>query len=398
MSPRAAARLAWLLWAASVALAAGGLVFYGLTYAVELDGGGSRLAEQLFTVSFVAFSTVGALIVSRRPGNAIGWAFLFAGLAWPMRDFCAGWAVYGLVAHPDSVPGSTLAAWLQAWTWVPSIALTPTFLFLLFPNGRLLSRRWRPVAVLAAVSAGMLIAGAAIVPGPIDEFPSEDNPFGLAGAAWLRDTNPGWFLLPLSVVLSAVSLIVRFRRSRGDERLQLKWFTSAAALVAAALAWTLFAVANTVTEVLLAVSLAGMPIAAGIAIFKHGLYEIDLIVRRTLVYSVLSAILAGLYFGIVLALQQVFSPLTRGSDLAIAGSTLAVAALFRPARSRIQGLVDRRFYRRRYDAQQTLEAFSARLRDEIDLEALGVELRQVVQETMQPAHVSLWLRPQKEAE
>ena len=401
MSRRAASTLAWSLWALSVLLAVGGLVFYALTHSVELTGGGSRVSEQVFSLSFLACSTVGALIVSGRPGNRIGWLFLVAGLSWPVRNFCAGYATYALQQAPGSLPGGDVMAWVQAWFWVPGLTLITSFLPLLFPSGRFLSRRWRAVAWLAGLSALMMTAGLALPPGPINEFDFVDNPVGIAGAAFLLDWNFGWFLFPLSVILSAISMVVRFRRARGDERQQLKWFAAAAALLAVSLVATFFASntepAATLTEVLLGLAIGGVPIAAGIAIFKHGLYEIDLIIRRTLVYAVLSAILAGLYFGIVLGLQQAFGPLTRGNDLAIAGSTLAVAALFRPVRSRIQTTVDRRFYRRRYDAARTLEAFSARLRDQVDLEALGVELRSVVQETMQPAHASLWLRPPFEA-
>jgi hypothetical protein len=236
-------------------------------------------------------------------------------------------------------------------------------------------------------------------PGELDHFESVKNPFAIESADALLEqiANVGLVLGFATLLASASSLVLRFRRSRGLERQQLKWVAAAAALPAAglvsgpALFWWIPAIEGVWEPVFLLV-LAAIPITAGIAILRYRLYDIDLIVRRTLVYGVLTASLAGLYFAIVIALQQVFSGFAGGSDLAIAGSTLAVAALFRPARRRIQELVDRRFYRRKVDAQRTLEAFSARLRREIDLDSLSAELRAVVRETMQPAHVSTWLR------
>ena len=200
----------------------------------------------------------------------------------------------------------------------------------------------------------------------------------------------------LCVTLSAVSLVVRFRRSSGVERQQLKWVVAGGALLAAGLLsgplllwWTPF---GGVWDVLAPLGFAVFPVAVGFAVLRYRMYDLDRIINRTVVYAIVTALLAGLYFGIVIGLQQAFSGLTRGNDLAIAGSTLAVAALFRPARTRIQEFVDRRFYRRRYDAARTLEAFSARLRDEVDLDRLGTDLGAAVNDTMQPVHVSLWLR------
>ena len=391
MSARA---VAWAGLSVTVVFAAGGLVFYGLAPSVEFANS-SREVGLLFTLVGLAFATVGALVTARQAGNRIGWLLLFVGLTVQIGTAASGYAAYGVVAHPEALPGAEVAAWIQSWIWVPSIGFTTTLLFLLFPDGRLLSRRWIPVAALGTLAGISLMLYALLEPGPIVEFPGVDNPFGVASAQDVFAV--GWLLLPLGALLSAASLVVRYRRAGFEERLQLKWFASAAALFAAAITTGFFSsdagISSTATELLVVVGATALPIAIGIAVFKHGLYEIDVIIRRTLIYGVLSGLLAGLYFGIVLALQQALSPVTQGSELAVAGSTLTVAALFRPARARIQALVDRRFYRSKVDAARTLEAFSARLRQEIDLDTLAAELRSAAQETMQPVHLSLWVRP-----
>jgi hypothetical protein len=395
MSARAATRLALLGLATCLVLAVGAVVFYGLSPSVEYASeAGPREIVVGLAIAFVAYATVGALIVSRRPDNRVGWLLLLVALGFEMESVADGYAAYTLVAEPGALPGGETAAWLSSWIWVPGLTLTTTLLLLLFPTGRLLSRRWRAVVALAVLAGTMLTLYGALAPEPVDTLEAVDveNPYGIVGIDAV--VGAGWILLPLAALCSAAGLLFRYRRSRGEERLQLKWFVTAAVLLAVALIVGFMsgdAIGGNFIW-LLVVAVAMIPVAVGIAIFKHGLYEIDLIIRRTLVYGVLSALLAGLYFGIVLALQAVFSSFTGGSDLAIAISTLAVAALFRPVRSGIQQIVDRRFYRAKYDAERTLEAFSARLRDEIDLDALADELRDVVQETMQPAHVSLWLR------
>jgi len=387
MSGRTATRLAWSLWALSVALAASAVSLFALTRSVQI-GDVRRDVALVAALSFLAYSTVGALIVSRLPGNRIGWLFLVAGLSAELLSAAQGYAAYALLVEPGSLPGGVWAAWLRSWGGVLSYPLAATFLLLLFPTGRLPSRRWQPVAWLAGASLFLAAVGGAFAPGDVSDF-AATNPVGIEALSLLDSSGFAWFGFMLSIPASVACAVVRFRKARGDERQQLKWFAASALLLIAFLLGL-----DSASPLALAAALAGLglPVATGIAIFKYRLYDLDLIIRRTLVYGVLSALLAGLYFGIVIALQQVFSPIAGGSDLAIAGSTLAVAALFRPVRGRIQALVDRRFFRRRYDAQRTLEALSARLRDEIDLEALGLELRQVVQETMQPAHVSLWLR------
>jgi hypothetical protein len=268
----------------------------------------------------------------------------------------------------------------------------------LFPDGRPPSRRWRTVGWLAVLAMALLVVGYAFAPGPLEDYPRVDNPLGVDP---LRDLLEGFLfigfpLFALSALASMASLLVRFRRSQGVERQQLKWMAAAAALVVAA--WFVNAffdqALHTDISLILPLALLALPAAATVAVLRYRLWDLGLVVRRTLVYGALSATLAASYLGLVLLLQVALEPLTSDSGLAIAGSTLAVAALFRPARGRIQKLVDRRFYRRRYDAVRTVEQFSARLRDEVELEALTDELRGVVRETVQPVHVSLWLRPE----
>jgi hypothetical protein len=301
--------------------------------------------------------------------------------------------------RPGSLPGGEIAVWSLSWAG-PVLSAAPTFLLLLFPDGRLPSRRWRPVAWLAASAMVISIVGLAFRPGRLDEdYPSVANPFGI-GAGDVLDliNSAGSVLATVALLLSLISMIVRFLRSSGEERQQLKWIAYAGGVMVAA-----FLVAEVVPgEGLIAdllwvtgfVALVGLPIAAGIAILKYRLYDIDIIINRTLVYGALTAMLAGVYFGGVVSLQYVFRALTgQESTLAVVASTLAIAALFQPLRRRIHAFIDRRFYRRKYDAAKTLQAFSAKLRDETDLDALSDELVGVVRETMQPAHVSLWLRP-----
>jgi hypothetical protein len=384
-------RVAWALFGISAAFAVTGLILWARTRSIDVSSL-PRSTDPVIIVGFLVYTAVGSLIVSRRFGNRVGWIFLAAGLTVEIAMVCQQYGIYALRKSPGSLPGGAWAGWVA--DLAPSVALgLGTFLLLLFPTGHLVSRRWRPVAWLAGLSIAMLAIGTAFKPGTlegidgVDKPVQVDSPF-LAGADW------AWLGALLALLLTLVSVVVRFRHAKADERQQVKWFLAAAPIFV--VGFILIGELNEAISILGALALASLPIAAGIAIFRYHLYDLDVVVRRTLVYGVLTAGLAGLYFGIVIALQEVFSPLTRGNDLAIAGSTLVAAALFRPARGWIQGIVDRRFYRRRYDAAATLEAFSVRLRDEVDLGQLGADLGGVVRDTMQPTHVSLWLRPQRE--
>ena len=320
-------------------------------------------------------------------------------------DLLDYYSVYG-TAKPDSIPFPLGAAAINNWLWVPSVGLLATYVFLLFPDGRLPSRRWRPLAWLSGVVIVAVSIGVMLSPGPLDMPRGIRNPFGLEAAPWAAVV--AYAVLPLCMLASAVSLVLRYRRSKGDERQQIKWIAFAASLVALTYliamvasfihpseAWTTAGSVWWLNLLTIVVLLSFVTIAVGIAVLKYRLYEIDLIINRALVYGSLSATLIALYAGGVVGLQYVLRALTgQDSTLAVVASTLAIAALFNPLRSRFQELVDRRFYRRKYDAAQTLEAFTARLREETDLDALSAEMTSVVRGTMQPAHVSLWLRPE----
>jgi hypothetical protein len=298
--------------------------------------------------------------------------------------------------------------------WVPPIGLLGIYLFLLFPDGKLPSRRWRPLAWLSGVVMVLASLGITFSPGPLEGHPGVRNPFGLEGAPWVAHATLGIILLlPLCILASASSLVLRYRSSGGEQREQIKWIAYSASVVGllslitmvsslfsplSPLAW--FAAGTPLWLGLLQhavlVSFTAVPIAVGFAILKYHLYEIDTLINRTLVYGALTTLLAAVYFGGVAMTQAIYRILTgqeQQPQLAIVASTLVIAALFNPLRRRIQSFIDRRFYRRKYDARNTLEAFSAKLRDETDLDALSDDLVGVVRETMQPAHVSLWLRP-----
>jgi hypothetical protein len=348
-------------------------------------------------LAFAAFMVVGAVIVAHRPGNAVGWIFSAIGLL-TATGLLAEYAAYVSRTRPGSPPGVVLAAWYNSWWWYPTLVLVLVFTPLLFPTGRLLSARWRPVAVVAALGTATIIALSALQPTLQDEDHPVRNPIGLAG---VPDPEAGalgavlFGLLLLCTVAAVVSVVLRFRRSRGVERQQLKWFTYAAALMGLFLLLSdyLFPQGG-VVEVLYGLVVALVPVAAGVAVLRYRLYDIDRLVNRTLVYGALTALLGGVYAGAVLVLGQLFGGV--GGDppsWAVAGATLAVAALFQPARRRTQQVVDRRFNRRRYDAAETIQAFSTRLRDQIDLDTLSAELLAVVDQTMEPTRVSLWLRP-----
>lgn len=399
--------LAWSLWALTVALMAFTVMFTAL-YPLSRDAATNAVNFAIAILFVAAFQTVGALISSRRPENPIGWVFCGMGLAMVVAVFAGNYAQYSLVVEPGALPRAETAAWVGNWIWLA--ALSPLgFFLLLFPDGRPPSPRWRIVAWLQAAALAGWVASQAFVPGPLFNagYESVDNPYGieaLGGVLKLTGVVSGLLLL-VTVLASACSIVVRFRRSRGDERRQIKWVAYAGGLVALVIVLqfgveTMLPETDLLVKILnlsFAVSLTSVPIAAGVAIQKYRLYEIDTIINRTLVYAMLTATLVLVYVGGVVSLQYAFRALSGSeSRLAVVASTLAIAALFVPLRRRVQEFVDRRFYRRKYDAAKTLEAFSAKLRDETDLDRLGGELVSVVRGTMQPEHASLWLRDTEE--
>jgi hypothetical protein len=339
------------------------------------------------------FATLGALIASRRPENVIGWIFLSCGVAAGLQLLSGQYATVALLSEGSHrLPGGAVAGLLSSLA--QAAAVYPIlFLMLLFPTGRLLSPRWRPIAGISGVAFAVGIVSLALGPGPLEDFAPTRNPLGVEAAAAglkLLDVVGGWTHLACFVA-AILSLILRFYRSRGEERLQLKWFAYASTL--GFLAILFGGEIPFVGHLVWPIALLGLPISAGVAILRYRLYDIDLVINRTLVYGALTISLALVYVGGVVSLQHAFRALTGSeSQLAVVASTLAIAALFFPLRRRVQGLVDRLFYRRKYDAARTIEAFNARLRAETDLDELPGNLVSVVQETLQPAHVSLWLR------
>ena len=396
MKRRTAAWLAWSLCALTIALVTFVVVF-AFFYRDDLRG----LAILLAVVSN---ALVGAVLASHRPRNPVGWFFVFSAASFAVSEATFRYAVYGLVIDPGSLPLARAMAWPATWLWVPGVLLVLVFLPLYFLNGLLLSLRWRPVMWLAIFISGATVVIWAFLPGKVNDAWDITNPLGLAALRpAIGALEVVMAVLFLGFILSSVvSLVVRFRRSQGQERQQMKWLTYAAAtVVGMVLLTTLLEAANLVflsemaglaTDLLI----AGIPVGVGIAVLRYRLYDIDRIINRTLVYASLTVILVGVYFGGVTATQALFRTLTGQENLpqlVVVASTLVIAALFNPLRRRIQSFIDRSFYRSKYDAAKTLEGFSMKLRDETDLDALSDDLVGVVRETMQPAHVSLWLRP-----
>ena len=356
------------------------------------------------TVIAVSFSTVGGVIAPRiPPHNPVGWLFCTIGLLAGMRLFVAEYAIVTLLAEPGKtplsrLPGGEALAWVSSWLWVSHIGLF-VILALLFPDGGPPSSHWRPFVWVVGVVVVVGTVAVAVWPETAAGFDLTSHPLGVEIATDV--VNPVETVLYTLALVAMSSLVVRLRRSKEVERQQVKWFAYAVVVLAIS-AILAYVVSETlgirwlgwISSVMVIVGVVGLPVAVGIAVLRYRLYNIDIIINRTLVYGALTAILVSVYVGSIVVSQGLLRVLTgEGSQLAIVASTLAVAALFAPLRHRIQSFIDRRFYRRKYDARKTLEAFSASLRDETDLEALSDELVGVVRETMQPTHVSLWLRP-----
>jgi hypothetical protein len=386
------------LWLATVAVAlltTALLVVTALHVTPADDFVLTGLGGASFVLASLAFATVGTLVSARVPGNRIGAIFRVMGAILGVGNLLFQYADLALYISPQ-LPGGEATAWLQNFG-LPSCFGLLGVAVLLFPHGRLPSPGWRLVLVLAYTGIAFIAIGYAFRPGLLDPpFQHVLNPLGIAGTFGLMDALAvlGWMFMGASVGLAAIATGLRLRRARGVEREQLKWLALAAAITGGAIVVEVisyFVAVDTLSgarSLLLGLGFTVFPLTAGVAILRFRLYDIDVVINRALVYGALTATLGGAYLGLVLLVGLAVGR----SNLAIAVSTLAVAALFRPARASIQAAVDRRFYRRRYDAAQTLEAFGVRLRDELDLEALGTDLRTVVRDTVQPAHVSLWLR------
>jgi uncharacterized membrane protein YhdT len=398
MSTRTANYLAWGLCALSLTLT----ILSLLLLILNLSYPNTDLYEPWLdnTLTAISYAPVGALIASRHPANPVGWLLCLYGFVISLSYFSAEYAIYTLLAQPDSLPAGEALAWVFSWM-LPLVIGFSTLSYLLFPTGRLPSRRWRWTVWLsvAFIVVGVLLG--AFSSEPLSDLGPIQNPLGIVG---LADIYSAVLYTTFSVLLVAVisSVFVRLRRAGGVEHQQIKWFAYAVAAnaIAVVLAYVIPGLIETplwferVGFALNNIVIPAIPIAIGIAILRYRLYDIDIIINRTLVYGTLTVLLAGLYEGSIVLLQEAFRTLTgQQSGLAIVASTLLIAALFTPFRRRIQSFIDKRFYRRKYDARRTLEAFSAKLRNETDLDALSEDLVGVVRETMQPAHVSLWLHP-----
>jgi hypothetical protein len=392
LKPSTASRLAWALWGFTLTVIAGTITF---TFLNRSHPGGDVRAVSIALLVTLAYSTVGAFIVARRQ-NVVGWILSALALGVSIGFLIEQYSLRGLVTAPGSLPGTAYVAALQplfnvnfAWFGV---------LFLLFPDGCLPNRRWRPVLWLWLAGVVLLVLGFLMRPGPLDTPYGSGllNPMGIRVLRWPLQAAVGLgsgFAF-LSAFASVAALIVRFRRARGTQRQQIKWVAFVGATASVLLIASFVGNLDVFFISFFFTLTVGVPAALAIAIFRYRLYDIDRIINLTLVYGLVTAVLAAVYVAGVVGLGSLARTLTGQANnaLVIAASTLAVAALFRPARRRIQDLIDRRFYRHKYDAAQTLEVFSSRLREQVDLEALASELVDVVRETMQPAHASLWLR------
>lgn len=415
MRPSASFWLAWWLAGLSVAMFLAGFALALLTMNVAdpvMRPSVGGIDGLLIFLPFLAFPIVGALVASKRPRNPIGWICLTAGLFWMLIVLGDQSTAYGL-ATTGSPPGPVMLDALTLFAWVPPVGLLGAFMVMLFPDGRLPSRRWRPLAWFSGVAILLASVALELEPGRLPYRGGVRNPLGIEGHPWIQVVAVICILLlPLCIIASAFSLISRYRRSSREVRQQIKWLAFAASFVGvtylSALISGLFLAPDSLfTEGkspawvsllfnAVLISYAGIPTAIGIAILKYRLYDIDILINRTLVYGSLTATLAAFYFAGVAATQTTFRAITgqeQQPQLAVVISTLAIAALFGPLRRRIQNVIDRRFYRRKYDAARILATFSTRLREEVDLKSLSDDLLEVVRETVQPAHVSLWLRP-----
>jgi hypothetical protein len=378
--------------AVSVALLAGAVALSYLDrHLVHVSGWDfSSVFEE---ATFVAIPAVGYVLASRRPGNRIGWIFLGAGLALGLGFFCQRYGSRGLVAAPGSLPGARAAAWFANWAWqIPAAGLA--FMLLLFPTGRLSSRRWRPaawfVAAVFTLDAAAQVARASRV---------WADPFTAPGDGWYPGLRTAILILvPVALLAGAAAVAARFARSSGEERLQLKWFALAALLVVAAiiplaltpqigLSLAAASAAVSTLKVVFCLALMCLYAAIAVAVLKYRLYDIDRIISRTVAYAIVTGVLGGVYAGLVLLATQVFGVHT---PVAVAVATLAAAALFSPVRHRVQRRVDRRFNRARYDAEATVAAFAAQLKDAVDLDTICDDLARVVHTALEPAHVSVW--------
>ena len=388
--------LALLLAATALALEGGAiaLLLANLSGGAPIDPGANLVGG---FVLGIAYPLIGGLLAARRPGNAIGWIFLAIGLSQATNAFTAQYSIFGLVIQPGSVPYAAEASWLGLWTWAPGFILLLTFSILLFPDGRLPSPRWRLVAAMAVTSLVLVMVPIAIVAWPARGL---EAVHALAGTGFGPGTE--WAVVLQSIGLaiglaaglaSMASLVLRFRRSSAENRQKLKLLTLAATVLIAFLVISPYYSLGPVPDAIAALLISPLvPLATAIAILRYRLYDIDRIISRTVSYGAVTGILAVVFVGTILVSQTILASFFRGSAVAVAASTLVVAALFQPLRRRVQSVVDRRFNRSRYDAERTVAAFGERLRDQVDLASLSGEIAGVVDSTLHPSQIGVWLR------
>ncbi|HJR44047.1 MAG TPA: hypothetical protein VJ927_00420 [Actinomycetota bacterium] len=380
--------LGWGLCALALSLMGVALGLQQVTGGALDDG--TLLEDLALLVGFASFPVLGGVIAARQPENPLGWILIAVGVCIGLLIAGGEYAYLSFVHLKRDLPLTTLALWFEQWLWYPALGFISPFALLLFPDGRPPTKRWRWVLWAGAGCLAIIVVVATFQERFYGEGYSVDNPIGL-GLPYVEEAiAPVFGFFGFVALAGPAGLLVRFKRSRGEERQQLKLLAYGGAL--SVLVSVFGGLVPALPESLFAITIWFVPLAITLAILRYRLYDIDLIVNRTLVYALLSGALAAMYLGIVVVLQQALGGVTQDSDLAVAGSTLAVAAMFRPLRSRIQAFIDRRFYRRRYDARLTLESFSSRLRHDVDLQHLATDLAGVVEETMQPSHVSVWLR------
>jgi hypothetical protein len=389
MTQRSSARLAWSLWAVTVCE----VIAFGVLTAQRLPLLTSSRATALQGAFIgLVYPVMGALIASKRPRNPIGWIFIVIGVSAAASAIAAALAT-DVPRVPDAPAGAIWGLWLNQWVWALSWLTIPTFVLLLFPDGRLPHPRFRPVAWLAGFAVGAAVVGGILSPDNAGGVGSGFHNPVVVLPHWVDVLQVvaifGWLVAGLG---SLVALVYRFRRSRGDEREQLKWFVFAS-IATVALYFGLSVDAKTgLVQSLGFIAIPLLPTATAIAILRYRLYDVDRIISRTVSYGIVTAVLVGAYVIIALIPTTIFGTQHTPTGV-IAAATLVAVALFRPVRRRVQGVVDRRFNRRRYDAAQTIDVFTARLRDEVDIETLKIDRETLVLHTMEPEHVSLWLTP-----
>jgi hypothetical protein len=388
---RTKTRLAWSLWLASLACCAGGLLA-ALLWVRPLTLGLLSAGAAQVLIFPLGYATVGLVLTLRRPANPIGWLYASSGLVWALAIPFLPWVNTLVRDHQPLSLAAQVSVVSRGVIWAPAIALGLTMPFLLLPDGRLRSRRWRVAVAAVVAGVAMFAVGGSLTPGPLIDTPVPiDNPFGLAGVAGTVAgalTVTGLVLYAASLLAALLCLVLRFRASRGVERQQLRWVAAGAAL--AVLVLLPLPGNELLPDFMTAVAVLSVPVSVAVAVLRYRLWDLDRLVSRTVTYALVTALLVLPYLLIVPATTR----LLQGSgSLAVAAATLAAAAAFQPLRRRVQDLVDRRFNRARYDAARTVEAFAARLREQVDLDALAAELLAVVEQTVAPTRASLWLHP-----